>query len=286
MTGARILSDVTCALGEGCLWHPTRASALWVDIFGGAVHEMRSGTHRSWDLGESVGALGWVTDQEVVVSTETGLRRLNLDTGQTDLIAAVEPDGKDRRANDGRADHQGGFWFSMMDTGHRSEAAAIYRYHRGEVRALHRGLTVPNATCFSPDGLWAYFGDTRTSIVFRQRLDEATGWPRGDRETLIDLSEPRRRPDGATVDANGDLWIAMWGEGVVLCVTPDGRPVRDVPIGTPNASCACFGGPDLRDLIVTSATTDIDLATDARAGKTFIAPGVAQGVAEPKVIIA
>ncbi|WP_227287728.1 SMP-30/gluconolactonase/LRE family protein [Boseongicola sp. H5] len=283
---AQILSDVTSALGEGCLWHPTRASILWVDIFGGSVHEMHGGAHRSWDLGELVGALAWVSDREVLVSTKTGLRRLDLDNGHADLIAVVEPDRPDRRANDGRADHQGGFWFSMMDTKHRSEKAVIYRYYRGEIRALHDGLTVPNATCFSPDGLWAYFGDTRTSIVYRQSLDEATGWPRGEAETLVDFSQPRRRPDGATVDADGALWIAMWGEGLALCVAPDGRPVRQVSIGTPNASCVCFGGSNLQDLILTSATTDIDLSTDARAGKTFILPGVAQGVAEPKVILA
>jgi sugar lactone lactonase YvrE len=286
MTGdARPLTDVTCALGEGIIWHPGRHAALWVDIFGGAVHEMRGGSHTLWDMGELVGALGWVSAHEVVVSTERGLRLLDLDSGASELLAGVERGIPDRRANDGRVDHQGGFWFSMMDRAHGAGKAVIYRYFRGEIGKLHDGLTVPNATCFSPDGLWAYFGDTRTSRVYRQTLHADTGWPAGHPEVFLDLSDPRRRPDGATVDVDGAVWIAMWGEGRVCRFAPDGTALSSLHIGTPNASCACFGGADLSDLLVTSATTDIDTAKDARAGKTFVLPDAGQGVAEPRVIL-
>jgi sugar lactone lactonase YvrE len=46
-------------------------------------------------------------------------------------------------------------------------AGALYRYYRGEVVNCATGITIPNATCFAPDGRHAYFADTAEHVVWR-----------------------------------------------------------------------------------------------------------------------
>jgi sugar lactone lactonase YvrE len=59
-----------------------------------------------------------------------------------------------------------------------------------------------------------------------------------------------------TVDAGGDLWVAIYGGGRIHRYSHDGalRQVLIVP-ATQTTSCA-FGGPGLNRLYVTTATED------------------------------
>ena len=61
-------------------------------------------------------------------------------------------------------------------------------------------------------------------------------------------------PDGMTVDAAGDLWVAIYGGGQVRRYSPDGvlREVLTVPAR--QSTCCAFGGPGLNRLYVTTAT--------------------------------
>jgi sugar lactone lactonase YvrE len=61
-----------------------------------------------------------------------------------------------------------------------------------------------------------------------------------------------------------------------------------VAVGGQHSSCPAFGGDDLSTLFVTSAREGIDEKTLAEApenGMVFSIDNVAQGVAEPRVII-
>ena len=66
-------------------------------------------------------------------------------------------------------------------------------------------------------------------------------------------------PDGMTIDAEGGLWVALWGGGAVHRYL-DGRLDRviNLPVSQPT-SCA-FGGPDLDELFVTSAWERLSVA--------------------------
>ena len=57
-----------------------------------------------------------------------------------------------------------------------------------------------------------------------------------------------------TVDAAGDLWVAVYGGGRRAPLLPDGelRQVRTVP--AVQATCCAFAGPGLYRLYVTTAT--------------------------------
>lgn len=71
---------------------------------------------------------------------------------------------------------------------------------------------------------------------------------------LVTVADEVGAPDGMTVDAAGDLWVAVYGGGRVHRYSPDGvlREVVSVP-AKQSTSCA-FGGPGLSRLYVTTGT--------------------------------
>ncbi|MBL9049909.1 MAG: SMP-30/gluconolactonase/LRE family protein [Tabrizicola sp.] len=271
-----------CELGEGPLWHPIRKELFWFDILNRTLHS-RS---KSWTFPEFVSAAGWISRDELMMACETGLLRFDLSTGARDMLVHVGTPAT--RSNDGRADRQGGFWFGTMGKRAEPGLGAIWRWHRGDLRRLFAGLTIPNAICFTPDGRAAHFTDTVTGQVMKVALD-AEGWPSGAPEVWLDLKPEGLNPDGAVIDAEGIFWNAQWGAGRVAAYAPDGRFLRAVDIpDAPQTSCPAFGGPDYTTLHVTTAYEHMDAATRDKhpaSGQVFAFDGVAKGLPEPQVIL-
>lgn len=278
-----IFDHTPCELGEGPLWHPERGALFWFDILAGHLH----GEGRVRSFGEPASAAGWIDRARLLVATSTRLLVLDLETGAERALAPLEADDPSTRSNDGRADRQGGFWIGTMGRRAQAGAGAIYRYHRGELRRLYPGITIPNAIAFTPDGRAAHFTDTPTRRVMKVALD-AQGWPSGEPETFLDLAAEELNPDGAVIDADGVLWIAQWGASRVAAYAPDGSFLRAIAFDAPHTSCPAFGGADLGDLYCTTARENLDaagLAAHPDSGKTFVAHGIGRGLPEPRVIL-
>jgi sugar lactone lactonase YvrE len=271
----------TCELGEGPFWHPVREQLFWFDILNRTLHSQA----RSWTFPEYVSAAGWVGTDELMIASETGLFRLNLTTG--DRAAVVAAGTPETRSNDGRADRQGGFWFGTMGKKAEKGAGAIWRWHRGELQQLVKGITIPNSICFTPDGGAAHFSDTTQGKVMKVALD-AAGWPKGDPEVWLDLERAGLNPDGAVIDAEWRFWNAQWGAGRVACYAPDGVFLDAVETpGAPQSSCPAFGGPGLTTLFVTTALEHMDAEARAKhpaSGQLFAFPGAGKGLPEPQVL--
>ena len=279
--------DRPCELGEGALWHPERRQLYWFDIPAGRLHTREDGAPRTYEIGEMASAAGWVDAGTLLVATETALRRLDLASGALSHVADLEADDDATRSNDGRADPWGGFWIGTMGKGGETGAGALYRYHRGALRRLRADLSIPNAICFAPDGACAYWTDTPTHLVMRQPLHPDTGWPAGEAEVAIDLSGTPRRPDGALTDAEGNLWIAEWGNGRVTRNAPDGTLLNAYEVAGAHTTCPALGGPELSTLYVTTARQGLpdERRADPAQGCVFAIPGVGRGRPEPRVIL-
>ena len=73
---------------------------------------------------------------------------------------------------------------------------------------------------------------------------------------LITVAKEVGAPDGLTVDADGDLWVAIYGGGRVHRYSRDGELREELFVpATQTTSCA-FAGPGLSRLYVTTATED------------------------------
>lgn len=285
---SEIYDATPCALGEGPLWHPERGQLYWFDILKRRLLTREAGETRTWTFDGHVSAAGWIDARRLLVASERALFAFDLETGTAEDVAALEADRPDTRSNDGRADPFGGFWIGTMSKAAETGQGSIYRFFRGELRLLRRGITIPNAICFSPDGGLAFFADTRARKIWRQRLSDRDGWPEGDAEVFVDLGDEGLHPDGAVIDADGNLWNAQWGAARVAVYRPDGAFERAVAFDAAHTSCPAFGGEDFADLYCTSARADLpaEALADGRAhGATFREAGAGRGQAEHRVIL-
>jgi sugar lactone lactonase YvrE len=279
-----IFDDRACDLGEGPLWHPLRKQLFWFDITGQRMLSRDASGPLEWRFDQMVSAAGWVDADTLLIASEVALLRFDLRTGTQKVVTPLEAGNPVTRSNDGRADPQGGFWIGTMGKSAQPGAGAIWRFYRGELRQLYPGITISNAICFTPDGRSAQFTDTATRRVMRVALD-TEGWPKAEPELFLDLNPEALNPDGAVIDAAGLMWLAEWGAARVAAYARDGTRVRTVAFDAPHTSCPAFGGDTL---FCTSALQGMDAATRAahpHAGKTFFAPGVAQGQLEHQVIL-
>jgi sugar lactone lactonase YvrE len=92
-------------------------------------------------------------------------------------------------------------------------------------------------------------------------------------------------PDGATVDADGHYWCALFGGGAVARFDAAGRLVARYGLPVKNPTMCAFGDKDLDTLYVTSARalmTEAELAEQPLAGALLALTRLGvQGLAEP-----
>ena len=244
----------SCELGEGPLWHPVRERLFWFDIPQGLLFSCdAAGAHRrQWAFGEPASAAGWIDRDHLLVATASGLQLLDLQTSRWETVADLEADNPVTRSNDGRTGPDGSFWIGTMGRGLENRAGAYYRFTKGNISRLLGDISIPNATCFSPDGSLAYLADTEQQIIWRWPLDD-DGAPFGEKEVHIDLRADNLNPDGAVCDVEGYLWNAQWGASRLARYRPDGTLDRTINLPVSQPTCPAFGGAGLTTLYITSA---------------------------------
>jgi sugar lactone lactonase YvrE len=122
-----------------------------------------------------------------------------------------------------------------------------------------------------------YYVDTGTGRIDVFDFDAPAGTIAG-RRPLVAIPPAQGKPDGLIVDADGCLWVALWGGGAIHRYAPDGQLDRAIPMPVTHPTKCAFGGPDLADLYVTSAWRALDpdaRAAQPHAGSVFrLRPGV------------
>jgi sugar lactone lactonase YvrE len=232
-----------------------------------------------------VSAAGWIDQDHLLIASEVGLLRFNIETGEQQLVCQVEAEMTTNRSNDGRADPWGGFWFGTMGKRAEPGAGRFYRYYQGEVRELVRDISITNSLCFSPSRRYVYYADTVKATVWRQALSDSDGWPIGTPEVFLDLRELGLNPDGAVCDNNGNIWIAFWGANKVCGFNSSAEAIGEYLFPASQVSCPAFGGANYQHLYVTSAAEGLTSAqiVHEHAGQTFVITANQQGQPEPQV---
>jgi sugar lactone lactonase YvrE len=124
----------------------------------------------------------------------------------------------------------------------------------GAVRVLDEGFHLANGLGWSPDSKTLYFADSIARTIYAYSYDASSGTVR-DRRIFVQLDRSSGVPDGLTVDADGYIWSAEWYGGCVSRYDPDGTLERKIVVPAKQTSSLAFGGPELRDLFITSAAT-------------------------------
>lgn len=280
MTPSVLVAD-TDMLGEGPTWDAATSTLMRCDITAGRVHRVRPGAppiqNEVIDFGDVVsfavprragGFLAGVRHEIVSVAPD----------GTRSTIAAVETDRDDNRFNDAKCDPAGRLWAGTMSMVREPQSAALYRLEAGgEPMKVLDGLVIANGLDWSADGKLMYFIDSPTQRIDIMDFDLSEGWP-VDRRPFVEIDPADGLPDGLTVDAEGGVWVALFGGGQVCRYDADGRLDAVVQLPTSNCTCPVFGGPELDELYITTARHRLDadqLAAQPLAGAVFrVQPGI------------
>lgn len=281
----RILPGPRDLLGESPVWDTRGQSLYWVDAKAPQVRRLNpaSGELRSWHVPEEIGSIALSDSGSLVMALASGFHMLDLESGETTPLAPVHHPKPHMRMNDGRCDRDGRFVAGSLVHGRKDPDGEIYRLDSElRVDVLHRGIAVTNGICFSPAGDLMYFADSLSGIVQVCDYDGPSGHV-GPARPFVDTRPHGSGPDGATVDAEGGVWVALVLAGSVARFRPDGSLDRMVPLPVQYPTCPCFGGADLDVLYVTSISNSGNLlrSDDPDAGAVVEVRGLgARGLPE------
>ena len=255
-----VWSNEQLSLGEGPLTHHLRSSLVWCDINGSAVYErgFTSNETHKFQFPVLPSAAGILDEKQVLVATELDFRVLNLESGATETVLEF-PEDHHMRTNDGRVHPSGAFWIGTMAKDGNGRPGAIYRFFQGNLSVLIEGIVTPNSICFTQDGTAAFYTDTPNRIIWKVPTDPATGEIIGEREVHVGPSiDSQGHPDGSVLDGEGNLWNARWGGSAIEVYDPDGNRINSYPLPVKQPTCPAFIGPELDQIVTTSARVDLE----------------------------
>jgi len=246
------VNEVGADLGESPLWDAD-VGLRWVDATSRRIFTLTpDGTVSAVVASEMVTAVELGPGAALLVVTRTGFGLLDPATGRVTNQFRVL-DGDSISMNDAAIDANGACWAgSAVRDG--SRRGALYRFDGTEVTTRLTQLGMSNGLDWSPASDVLYHVDTTAGTVTAWACDVTSGVLLGAGRQLCWVSGDVGFPDGLTVDANGDIWLAIWGRGEVWRIdaqTGDTTGIVTVPTRYPT-SCV-FGGGSLSTLYITTA---------------------------------
>jgi sugar lactone lactonase YvrE len=265
-------------VGEGPLWDERENVLWWTDLTGRRLHRLdpATGEETTVDVEQEVGALVPRASGGFVAAVRDGFASYDSDAGLS-MLTPVDADRPDLRMNDGKCDRRGRFWAATMAFDCTPAAGSLFVLEPdGSTRTVLTGLTIGNGLAWTEDDTTMYYIDSTRQCVDAFDFDLDKGIL-GQRRRIIEIEPPAdpttwRLPDGMCIDQEGFLWVAIYGAGLVCRYRPDGSVDTTIELPVAQVTCPAFGGPDLRDLYITSAAQDMsaeDLEREPHAGALF-----------------
>jgi sugar lactone lactonase YvrE len=255
-------------LGEGPVWNDSTGRLTVVDVFGRKVHYLVPG------------ATGWRLEKTIPTVSDVGAA-LTLDSGElltceqagiflhgtagSELVATLPVSGDEYRANDAKLSPDGRLFIGVMNYEATPGCGSLWAVDRaGRSTLLLEGLCIPNGMDWWGNEFWFVDGPS-PEIRCYETLDHE----------LLDIGKvisTRGIPDGLSIDGAGNVWVALWGEGRVDCISRSGDLLDSIVLPAPHTTSVAFVGPDRRELAVTTAQfglSDDQLAHFPHSGDVF-----------------
>jgi sugar lactone lactonase YvrE len=269
--------SIQATLGEGAFWHAQQQAFWWSDIQSACLYRYYPFTDQlqQFCMPYRVACFAFIEHQNdlLLIAFEHKVAIYQLSTGHYHWLNASPPLPKNCRFNDGRVDHQGRFWVGSMDESDPAKPLGAL-YCIDEMGLFHEVLTeikISNGLCFTTDNRYFYHSDSPSHQINRYQLTQQTIGT-SEKKTIITFDQ-HSFPDGATLDADGYLWYAIWGKGEVVRLSPTGHIDFCINLPTPHVACVTFGGNNNELLFITTAShglTPIQQQQYPQSGNVFI----------------
>lgn len=253
--------------GEGPIWW--NDSLYYVDIEGKKVirYNPADGSEQTWDVGERVGTVVPREAGGFVIAGDNGFYFLDESNGSLQAIGDPEPDKENNRFNDGKCSPDGRFFAGTISLVKKTGDARLYRLDPDKtIHEIFGPVTNSNGIIWSADGATCYYIDTPRREVLA--FDYEDGQLHNLR-SVVDTGAIDASPDGMTIDADGNLWVAFCHGACVVCYSPEtGEEIRRVDLPCLETTACAFGGPDLTDLYVTTGIHKTEV--EEHAGRLLV----------------
>ncbi len=271
-----LIADYACETGENPLWHPFEQKLYWTDIPTGRLfrYDPATGNHEQCYEGRPVGGFTIQEDGSLLLFMDRGTVALWRDGVLTDVISEL-PEELSTRFNDVIADPRGRVFCGTMSTPERK--GRLYRLDTD--RSCHMVLEdvgCSNGMAFSLDWKTFYHADSFAYEIYVYDYTVETGLLE-NRRVFARFDEADGLPDGLTLDAEGRVWTALWDGSSVVRLLPSGEVDRRISLPTRKVTSLTFGGPDLRDMYITTAGGHTKNEDGDSAGGLFCVKDQARG---------
>ena len=260
--------------GEGPIWDTTSGVLRFVDMLQGDILTLTpAGEIDRLHVGTIAAAMRPRADGGLVVAVEHGFVLVDGDGQESpERVAFTDPG---IRMNEGGVDRQGRFFCGSMPYDQAGPRGAFYRFDPdGGIHLVFAGVTISNGVAWSADGERMYYIDTPTQRVDVFDYDPAAGMPSA-RRPVVHVDPDHGGPDGMALDAEGGLWVAIFGGHAVHRYTPDGKLDAVVEVPSSRVTACTFGGEHLDQLYITTSRENLPPGTEPQAGAVFqVTPGV------------
>jgi D-xylono/L-arabinono-1,4-lactonase len=263
-----IVANYSCIIGENPLWHPLEKRLYWCDISSGRLfrYEPATGKHEQCYEGRTIGGFTMQADGSLLLFMDRGEIGLWREGRPLALIAQI-PSERTTRFNDVIADPRGRVFCGTMSS--TQSKGALYRLDLdGSVHKVLEGVGCSNGMAFTLDRRGCYYTDSFAREIYFFDYNIENGSIEAPR-VYAGFAEPDGLPDGATLDANGRLWSALWDGSCVVRLGPDGGIEDRIAVLARKTSSLTFGGDDYTDIYITTAGGDNKAENGVHSGALF-----------------
>ncbi len=276
--------DLTCELGESPHWCGQTQALIWVDIAAQCIlrGDVVNQVVERWPMPSTPGCVAPRAGRGFVVGLRSGVVVADVWGGELQPVWAYSPAASGLRLNDGKADAQGRFWVGSYSERREPTAMLVGLQPKAaqtgdwSVICERSGFAASNGLASSASGEHMYWADTAGHRVLRYPvngfgdLGEGAPWlqlapkpSQWDFAADPDHTQYAGRPDGATLDAEGAYWVALYEGSALLRIGSNGQVLERLRTPSLRPTMPCLGGADLKTLYLTTAKAPANSAEAA-----------------------
>lgn len=254
-----------CIVAEGPLWDDDNKILMFLDILGESIFKVDYDTRETIkiDVGQQIGCMALCENGDILLAMQDGIYRMNKNGEK--CLAHQPVKIKGRRFNDGKVGPDGCFYLGTTDA---NGEGAFYRLKDGVLTELFDKCNCSNGLDWSVDGTKMFYCDTPLQKIEVFDFD-GKAHSLSNRRTFTEIDISLGTPDGFAMDSEDNIWLGLWGGNAVLEIKTDGSFGEKIEVPAKKASCCCFAGKELDDLVITTASKD-DEEEYPLSGYTFV----------------